>query len=88
MRPAMRVSFAAFCLLTAPCFSQPDPDTALVQAHVKASAHQTFREPSGALKFPYLVPAGPYDESWDWDSFFMGVALRDYGATPYFVGSA
>jgi len=84
----MRLSVTAFCVLTAPCLSQPDPDTALVQAHVKGSASQTFRAPSGALKFPYLVPAGPYEESWDWDSMFMGVALRNYGATPYFVGSA
>lgn len=29
----------------------------------------------GALKYDYLVPAGPYTEQWDWDAFFMGVAL-------------
>lgn len=74
-------------LLLAGSAAQPNPDTALVQAHVKSAAAQTFRQPSGALKFPYLVPAGPYQESWDWDSCFMGVALRAYGATPYFVGT-
>ena len=29
----------------------------------------------GALKYDYLVPAGPYSEQWDWDAFFMGLAL-------------
>ena len=29
----------------------------------------------GALRYDYLCPAGPYDEQWDWDGFFMGVAL-------------
>jgi hypothetical protein len=62
-------------LLLCPSAAQTNPDTALVQKHVKASAPQTFREPSGALLYPYLVPAGPYNECWDWDSMFMGVAL-------------
>ena len=39
------------------------------------------------LQYPYLVPAGPYEEMWDWDSMFMGVALSDYGAIPYFTGT-
>ena len=30
---------------------------------------------SGVLKYDYLVPGGPYDEQWDWDAFFMGMAL-------------
>jgi hypothetical protein len=56
-------------LIVASVFAQPNPDTLLVQAHVKSSAPQTFREPSGALQFPYLVPAGPYEECWDWVRF-------------------
>jgi alpha,alpha-trehalase len=65
----------------------PSADTLLVQTHVRDNANKTFREPSGFLKFPYLVPAGPYNEQWDWDSMFMGVALLDYGSLPYFVGT-
>jgi len=33
------------------------------------------RRASGHLPYDYLVPAGPYQEQWDWDAFFMGVAL-------------
>jgi neutral trehalase len=50
-------------------------------------ASQTFRNASGVLPFPYLVPAGPYNEAWDWDSMFMGVALQSFGASAYFMGT-
>jgi alpha,alpha-trehalase len=30
---------------------------------------------NGRLPYDYLVPAGPYQEQWDWDAFFMGVGL-------------
>ncbi|MDP4011764.1 MAG: trehalase family glycosidase, partial [Candidatus Roizmanbacteria bacterium] len=33
------------------------------------------RRAQGALKYDYLVPNGVYEEQWDWDAFFMGVAL-------------
>ena len=33
------------------------------------------RRANGHLPYDYLVPAGPYQEQWDWDAFFMGVAL-------------
>ncbi len=33
------------------------------------------RRANGHLKYDYLVPAGVYQEQWDWDGFFMGVAL-------------
>jgi alpha,alpha-trehalase len=32
-----------------------------------------------ALKYDYLVPAGPYTEQWDWDAFFMAGALSSQG---------
>ncbi len=57
------------------------------QNHVTAEASKTFRPPKGVLRYPYLVPAGPYEEMWDWDSMFMGVALSNYGAIPYFTGT-
>ncbi len=31
----------------------------------------------GILKKDYLVPAGRYAEQWDWDAFFMGIALLE-----------
>ena len=33
------------------------------------------RRARGHIPFDYLVPGGPYEEMWDWDAFFMGVAL-------------
>lgn len=33
------------------------------------------KPPSGILKHEYLVPAGPYTQLFDWDTYFMGVAL-------------
>jgi hypothetical protein len=62
-------------------------DTAAVIAHVASSAPSTFRPPSGLLPFKYLVPAGPYDSLWDWDSMFLGVATLQWGSGPYLTGS-
>ena len=42
---------------------------------------------SGNLKYKYLVPGGPYEQLWDWDSFFTGVALLEFGSRPYLAGS-
>lgn len=33
------------------------------------------KPPQGLLKYPYLVPSGPYSQMFDWDTYFMGVAL-------------
>ena len=72
----------------APVAEAPDPDTALVYAHVAAEINNTFREAQGQLPFPYQVPAGPYDSEWDWDSVFLGVvSSRDFNGSRYFVGS-
>lgn len=40
--------------------------------HIKDSI---VKPPKGLLKYPYLVPSGPYYELFDWDSYFMGVGL-------------
>jgi putative isomerase len=34
-----------------------------------------IKPPSGLLKHPYVVPSGPYFQLFDWDMYFMGVAL-------------
>lgn len=36
-------------------------------------APQTIRPADGYIKHPYLIPAGYYDQMWDWDGFFIGV---------------
>lgn len=33
------------------------------------------RRAAGRIKHDYLVPGGPYEEHWDWDGFFIGMAL-------------
>lgn len=33
------------------------------------------RKAKGVLHHDYLVPGGPYPEQWDWDGFFIGMAL-------------
>ncbi len=41
------------------------------------------KPPRGLLKYPYLVPSGPYFQLFDWDTYFMGVALSyNHEATP------
>lgn len=36
------------------------------------------RRAQGVLKHDYLVPGGPYYQQWDWDAFFMGMALSSW----------
>ena len=43
----------------------PPPDAALCRSYVAAHAKDTQKQPAGVLKFPYLVPAGPYEQCWD-----------------------
>lgn len=78
---------ASVLALSVGVVAQPSNDTALVQEHVANNANATWREPQGYLKYPYLVPAGPYNQLWDWDSVFLGVATVSYGSGPYFKGS-
>lgn len=33
------------------------------------------RPKKGQIRHDYLVPGGPYNEQWDWDGFFIGMAL-------------
>jgi putative isomerase len=42
------------------------------QIHAKENV---VKPPNGILKHEYLVPAGPYFQLFDWDMYFMGVAL-------------
>jgi alpha,alpha-trehalase len=56
--------------------SHPGEDEA-VYAELRADfdrlAPQTVRPASGYIRYPYLIPAGYYDQMWDWDGFFLGV---------------
>eukprot|EP01138_Halocafeteria_seosinensis_P002431 gb/GECG01002488.1/.p1 GENE.gb/GECG01002488.1/~~gb/GECG01002488.1/.p1 ORF type:complete len:419 (+),score=51.68 gb/GECG01002488.1/:1-1257(+) len=58
-----------------------------VYEHVRDKCSETFREPQGQLKYKYLVPSGPYNQLWDWDSVFTGIGLLEFGGAPYLAGS-
>ena len=73
--------FAAI-LLSAVTFSssqsspvQPDPTTLLrdLTADFARLAPQTIRPADGYIQHPYLIPAGYYNQMWDWDGFFIGL---------------
>jgi hypothetical protein len=61
---------------------------ARVADYVDMEHGSVFRAPNGSLTYPYLVPSGPYHQLWDWDSYFMGVALLTRGSAKYLLGSA
>ena len=78
-----RTSFALIATLLAPVSvslaqsspSQPDA-TALLRdltADFDRLAPQTIRPADGYIKYPYLIPAGYYNQMWDWDGFFIGL---------------
>ena len=62
-------------------------DEALCRSYTKAHANETWRQASGVLKYPYLVPAGPYTQCWDWDSVFLGTATLGFGSSRYLAGA-
>ena len=45
--------------------------------HLRKSGAKEFivRPAKGAIKHDYLIPAGPFTHLFDWDMYFMGVAL-------------
>ena len=54
---------------------QPDPVTLLrdLTADFDRLSPQTIRPADGYIKHPYLIPAGYYNQMWDWDGFFIGL---------------
>lgn len=58
-----------------PARAQQPPDhlaQLFAQHHLK---QDIVKPPRGLLTHPYLVPSGPYFQLFDWDTYFMGVAL-------------
>src|SRR5579875_3602272 len=64
--------FFAAGLATATARSNTEISRLFQQYKVKEGI---VKPPKGLLKYPYLVPSGPYFQLFDWDSYFMGVAL-------------
>jgi alpha,alpha-trehalase len=79
----LRTSFALIAILLAPVSaslaqsSSNQPDTATLLHDLTTDfnrlAPQTIRPADGYIKYPYLIPAGYYNQMWDWDGFFIGL---------------
>jgi len=77
-----RVSWSVLCvfcvlfamaLMTSPACAQQNE---LSQFFEKYGFKKNIVKPAaGILKHEYMVPAGPYTQLFDWDTYFMGVAL-------------
>ena len=54
---------------------RPDPAALLKDLTIEFDrlAPQTIRPADGYIKHPYLIPAGYYNQMWDWDGFFIGL---------------
>ena len=49
----------------------------LIRQYSKDNYKKITREPSGALKHPFIVPGAAYsDDLWDWDSWLTDIAIR------------
>ena len=60
----------------------------LLQYFEKYHAGENVVKPAkGLLRYEYLVPAGPYDHLFDWDTYFIGVALSYDGVGKPVAGS-
>ena len=75
-----RLLAAVFCLvLTAgyvSAYAQDQSSAELQRLFAKYRLeHGVLKPAKGILKHPYLVPSGPYFQLFDWDTYFMGVAL-------------
>jgi putative isomerase len=66
-----------FVFLACPlCCAQSQSSRQLQELFAKYRFKDTVLKPArGILKHPYLVPSGPYFQLFDWDMYFMGVAL-------------
>ena len=52
--------------------SQSVPYTVLTADFARLAA-ETIRPADGYIQHPYLIPAGYYNQMWDWDGFFIGL---------------
>jgi len=76
-------------LIPAAVFAQSQDSTGfyagIIRKNISADYKGMFREPGGALLFPYITPGSSAyaNDLWDWDSWLSNIALRqvlnDYG---------
>ncbi len=76
------MSLGLFAAATFSCAAQSS-DVQLytaLSADFAKLAPQTTHPAEGAIKYPYLIPAGYYPQMWDWDGFFIGVHWANQNA--------
>jgi len=77
MRALLALSvFAVASVGNAQSAAEQSSDAALyadLSADFARLAPQTIRPADGYIKYPYLIPAGYYNQMWDWDGFFIGL---------------
>ena len=54
-----------------------------ITAEFDRISSRVIRPAEGFLKFPYLIPAGFYQQMWDWDGYFMGTWFIYKGKPEY-----
>src|SRR5579862_317176 len=59
--------------MLAPAQSSDDEIYKPLSADFDHLAPQTIHAADGYIQRPYLIPAGYYNQMWDWDGFFIGV---------------
>jgi alpha,alpha-trehalase len=81
MRTLTRLA-AALLVLVPLCSAQDSPSalTGALNADFARLAPQTVRPADGYIKHPYLIPAGYYNQMWDWDGFFIGLHWANQNA--------
>ncbi|HUI42712.1 MAG TPA: trehalase family glycosidase [Terriglobia bacterium] len=66
----------ALALMIGPSRLEAQKKSAISQLFAQHQVKQAvIKPPTGLLKHPYVVPSGPYFQLFDWDMYFMGVAL-------------
>jgi hypothetical protein len=69
----IRLALIRLVLRSLPAGGQ-SPDAALLASLTEDFARlapETVRPAQGDIRFPYMIPAGHYDQLWDWDGFFV-----------------
>ena len=70
------VGLALVSIFSAATRAPAQQQSEISQLFAKYGVKQSIvKPPAGILKHEYLVPAGPYTQLFDWDTYFMGVAL-------------
>lgn len=72
----LNAGFAVGFALLLACVAQTQDGDEISRLIAQIHAKENVVKPAkGILKHQYLVPAGPYFQLFDWDMYFMGVAL-------------